>query len=71
MQPNKRMNNSTLAYVDCMIRLADNSRAFEGMSTDDLDSIYRVAFGRWAYHMSRDGYIHYLNKKRAEINQNL
>lgn len=46
----------------------DESRAFEGMSNDDLDSIYAVAFGHWAYHMSREGYIIALNNKRKELN---
>lgn len=67
MSQEKRRNNSTLSYVDCCIRLSDSSRAFEGMSNDDLDSIYAVAFGRWAYHMSREGLINALNNKRAEI----
>lgn len=60
-------NNSTLSYVDCCMRLTDTGRAFEGMETEDLDSIYAVAFGRWAYHMSREGYILALNNKRAEM----
>lgn len=67
MENNKR-NNSTLSYADCCIRLTDESRAFEGMSDDDLDSIYTVAFSRWAYHLTRQGYIDALNKKRNELN---
>lgn len=63
-----RRNNSTLSYIDCCIRLTDENRAFEGMSNDDLDSIYAVAFGRWAYHMTREGYINALNNKRNELN---
>lgn len=53
----RRRNNSTLSYVDCCIRLGDLSTTFESMSDDDLDSLYAVAYGRWAYHMTRDGFI--------------
>lgn len=60
----KRRNNSTLSYVDCCMRLNDLSWAFESMSDDDLDSLYAVAFGRWAYHLTRDGYIKSLYEYR-------
>lgn len=62
----KPRNNSTLAYVDCAMRLCDWRYNFEKMSNDDLDSLYAVAFGRWAYHLTRQGYIDALNKYRAE-----
>lgn len=65
----KRRNNSDLSAADCYLRLTDESRAFEGMSNDDLDSIYAIAFGRWAYHMSREGYIRSLNEERKRLNQ--
>lgn len=60
----KRRNNSTLSYVDCCMRLHDLERSFESMSNDDLDSLYAVAFGRWAYHLTRDGYIKALYEYR-------
>jgi hypothetical protein len=40
---------------------------FSEMSNDDLDSIYAIAFGHWAYHLTRQGYIDALNKKRSEL----
>lgn len=63
----KPRNNSTLAYADCCMRIMDWNRPFEAMSNDDLDSIYAVAFGRWAYHLTRQGYIDALNKHRQEV----
>jgi hypothetical protein len=66
LETNKRMNNSTLSEIDCCMRLTGD-RPFEDMSNDDLDSIYAVAFKRWAYHLTRQGYIDALNKKRAEL----
>jgi len=60
----KRRNNSPLSYADCCMRLNDLSRAFESMSDDDLDSLYAVAFGRWAYHLTRAGYIKALYEYR-------
>ena len=62
----KRRNNSTLSYVDCCMRLTGDS-PFEEMSNDDLDSIYAVAFKSWAYHLTRQGYIDFLNKRRNEL----
>lgn len=62
----KKMNNSTLSYADCYLRLMDFNRPFESMTDDDLDSLYAVAFQRWAYHMTRQGYINALNKYRNE-----
>lgn len=66
MKTEKRRNNSTLSYIDCMMRLTVTT-PFEEMTNDDLDSIYASAFGRWAYHMSREGFIISLNKKRATL----
>lgn len=63
----QKRNNSNLSAVDCYLRLSDETRAFESMSDDDLDSIYFIAFGRWAYHLTRRGYIDALNKKRADL----
>jgi hypothetical protein len=62
----KRRNNSTLSEIDCCMRLTGD-RPFEDMENDDLDSIYAVAFKRWAYHLTRQGYIDALNKKRVEL----
>ena len=62
----ERRNNSTLSYIDCCMRLTGD-QLFENMSNDDLDSIYYVAFNRWAYHLTRDGYISALNKRRTEL----
>jgi hypothetical protein len=67
MKESKRRNNSTLSYADCMLRLSDRSRSFHDMSDDDLDSIYACAFGRWAYHLTRQGYIDALEKKRETM----
>lgn len=62
----KNRNNSTLSYADCCLRLMDWDRSFESMSNDDLDSLYAVAFKRWAFHLTREGYINALNKYRNE-----
>ena len=62
----KRRNNSTLSYIDCCMRLIGD-RSFWEMSDDDLDSIYFVAFGHWAWHMTREGYINALKIKRLEL----
>lgn len=62
----EKRNNSTLAYIDCIMRLTGD-RSFHEMSNDDLDSIYFSAFGRWAWHMTRQGYIDALNKCRDEL----
>jgi hypothetical protein len=61
-------NNSQLSYVDCCMRLYDESRPFEEMSDDDLDSIYAIAFNRWAYHLTRQAYIDALNAERTKRN---
>jgi hypothetical protein len=62
----ERRNNSKLSFIDCSMRLIDDSK-FEEMSNDDLDSIYYVAFRQWAYHMTREGYIKSLYDKRASL----
>jgi hypothetical protein len=67
MKETKR-NNSTLSYIDCCMRLT-GPLPFEDMSNDDLDSIYAVAFEHWAYHLTRQGYIDKLNKKREDLLQ--
>ena len=56
-------NNSTLSFADCCVILTGD-KAFESMSNDDLDSLYFVAFGRWAYYLTRQGYTIALNKYR-------
>lgn len=66
---NQRRNNSTLSYVDCCMRLTGD-RSFYGMSNDDLDSIYFIAFGNWAWHMTRQGFIDALSKRREELTIN-
>jgi hypothetical protein len=62
----KRRNNSTLSYVDCCMRLTGD-RSFYEMSNDDLDSIYFVAYNRWAWHMTRQGLIDALIKRKDEL----
>ena len=62
----KSRNNSNLSYADCCMRLCDWNVSFEDMSNDDLDSLYFVAFKSWAYHLTRQAYIDYLNKYRIE-----
>jgi len=62
----EKRNNSKLSYADCCLRLMDWNSVYESMSNDDLDSMYRVAFGRWAYHLTRDGYIKSLNEYRVK-----
>ena len=62
MKEQKR-NSSTLSYADCCMIL-QSTKAFEGFSNDDLDSLYFVAFSRWAYHLTREGYINALNNYR-------
>ena len=61
-----KRNNSKLAYVDCCMRLTGDM-PFSEMTNDDLDSIYYVAFGHWAYHLTRQAYIDTLNKRRIEL----
>ncbi len=60
-------NNSTLSAADCFLMLGDDSRRFEDMSDEDLDSIYACAMGHWAYHLPRQGYIDALYKKRNSL----
>jgi len=62
-----KMNNSNLAAADCWARLANPDLAFEGMSNDDLDSIYRIAYDHWAYHLTREEYIKALYQKRKDL----
>jgi hypothetical protein len=69
MKTPKRRNNSTLGYIDCCMRLTGNL-PFDEMSNDDLDSIYFVAFERWAWHLTRQGYIDALDKRRTELLEN-
>lgn len=66
----KSRNKSQLSYVDCCMRLCDDGCrwSFEDMSDDDLDSIYFVAFQRWAYHLTRQAYIDALNTERKKRN---
>jgi hypothetical protein len=64
----EKRNNSTLSPADCFNRLCNENYAFESMSNDDLDSIYYMAFERWAYHLTRQAYIDALNKRRNEFN---
>lgn len=63
----ERRNKSTLSPADCYNRLANENYSFELMSDDDLDSIYYIAYERWAYHLTRQGYIDALYKKRSEL----
>jgi len=62
----EKRNNSTLAYIDCIMRLTGD-QSFHEMSNDDLDSIYFSAFGHWAHHMTRQGFINALNKRKKEL----
>lgn len=66
VQKTEHRNKSKLSYVDCCMRLIDESRSFEDMSDDDLDSIYFIATGRWAYHLTRQGYIDTLINERLK-----
>jgi hypothetical protein len=43
-----KMNDSKLSYVDCCMKLCGDE-PFENMPNDDLDSIYYVAYGHWAF----------------------
>jgi len=47
---------SLLNECDCKI-LFHTTSSFENFDDYDLDFLYRVAFGRWAYHLTRKGYI--------------
>jgi hypothetical protein len=62
----ERRNNSTLSYIDCCMILTSD-RPFEDIENDDLDSIYFATFNRRAYHLTRQGYIDALYKKRQEF----
>lgn len=63
----KTKNKSTLSYPECAMMLQDFSVDFDKLSMDDLDAIYRVAFGHWAYHMSRTGYVMALTDVRHKL----
>jgi hypothetical protein len=68
----KYRNKSELSAADCYLRFGDPSRDFEDMSDDDLDSIYAVVFNRWAYHLTRQGYIDALKAARENLlNKNI
>jgi hypothetical protein len=58
------MNKSKLSERDCLRLLLDFHVLLENLSNDDLDSLYRVANGVWAYHLTRKGYIDSLYKYR-------
>lgn len=68
MKTTTRTNNSKLSFVDCCMRLTGDY-SFEAMTDDDLDCLYRVAFGRWPYHMSRPAMIYYLEDYRRMNNE--
>ena len=63
----KSKNKSKLSYTECVRLLMDSSVPLESLSNDDLDSLYRVGFGHWSYHMSRHGYIVSLTIKRKSL----
>ncbi|MCK9430061.1 MAG: hypothetical protein M0R17_08665 [Candidatus Omnitrophica bacterium] len=66
----KIRNYSNLSHEDCMMKLTSDI-PLETMTIDDLDEIYVNVFGRYAYHMSREGYIKALYKKRLKLNETL
>lgn len=66
-QKGEKRNNSKLSFADCSNRLINEKYSFEEMSNDDLDSIYYIAFDRWAYHLTRQAYIDALYRKRNEL----
>jgi len=55
-------NSSTLTLSQCRSILANLYTVFSAFSDADLDSLYFVAYGRWAYHLTRDGYVYWLGK---------
>lgn len=63
-----RTNNSKLSYVDCCMRLMGDY-SFSEMTNDDLDCLYRVAFGRWPYHMTKDAMVFYLEDYRRAVKE--
>lgn len=65
-----KINRSKLSYVSCMMILTGDED-FEDYSDDDIDWIYYNTFSRRAFHLTRQGYIDLLYKRREEIkNQN-
>lgn len=60
------MNESQLTEEQCLGVLINWNIAFESLSNDDLDSLYKVATKHWAYHLTRQGYIDRLYKFRLE-----
>ena len=60
------MNKSELTEAQCLGILINWNVAFESLNNDDLDSLYKVATKRWAYHLTRQGYIDSLYKFRLE-----
>lgn len=56
------MNKSQLTVSECLTLIADLSTIFESFSNDDLDSLYKVATGHWAYHSTRQNLIDTVKK---------
>jgi hypothetical protein len=52
------------SYMDAILIL-QSDRPFEDFTDDELDVLYFHVFQRKAYHMSRAGYLNYLNQKRS------
>lgn len=57
-------NSSDLTKAECMQILYDWNVSFNDLSNADLDSLYFVANGHWAYYLPRKYYIENLNKYR-------
>ena len=57
---------NNMSYVDCIMKLTSDE-PLNQMSNDMLDAIYEAVFSHKAYHMSREGYILALTKKREEF----
>lgn len=57
-------NYSNLTKDECLQILYDWNVSFNNLSNADLDSLYFVTNGHWAYHLPREYYIESLNKYR-------
>lgn len=59
-------NTSTLTTNQCLELFTDLSTIFESLSDCDLDSIYRVVYGRWSYHSTRQNLIDMIKLRQGK-----
>jgi len=54
------------SYIDAMMFLTSNTD-FSHLDNEELEFLYHCTFGHLAYHISREGLIHFLQEKRDQF----